>query len=140
MKLPMAHSPFQVPLFALGSLGVRSQYTHVRILPSNPLAAQSQRASLARGIAPFSTPCVKQKQRIKSKFSTKLAAGLRSVARNNKATRLLTRPGQTTKSSAKDLILLTKKLQYTSYQPLFHREWRCRSATVLGQRPIHIQL
>ena len=26
-------------------------------------------------------------------FSTKLAAGLRSVARNNKATRLLTRPG-----------------------------------------------
>ena len=26
-------------------------------------------------------------------YSTKLAAGLRSVARNNKATRLLTRPG-----------------------------------------------
>ena len=29
----------------------------------------------------------------KWRFSTKLAAGLRSVARNYKATRLLTRPG-----------------------------------------------
>jgi hypothetical protein len=41
-------------------------------------------------------------------------SGLRSVARNNKATRLLTRPGQTTKSSAKDLSLRIVKLQYAS--------------------------
>ena len=32
--------------------------------------------------------------------ATKLATGLRSIARNNKATRLLTRPGWTTKSSS----------------------------------------
>jgi hypothetical protein len=32
-------------------------------------------------------------RRVLFPFSTKLAAGLRSVARNNKATRLLTRPG-----------------------------------------------
>lgn len=48
-------------------------------------------------------------------ISTNLAdAGLRSVARNNKATRLLTRPGQTTKSSAKDLSLRIVKLQFAS--------------------------
>lgn len=48
-------------------------------------------------------------------ISTNLAdAGLRSVARNNKATRLLTRPGQTTKSSAKDLSLRIVKLQSAS--------------------------
>ena len=48
-------------------------------------------------------------------ISTNLAgAGLRSVARNNKATRLLTRPGQATKSSAKDLSLRIVKLQSAS--------------------------
>ena len=73
-------------------------------------------------------------------LSTKLAAGLRSVARNYKATRLLTRPGQSTKSSAKDSILRTVKLQYTSQQPLLLRGCRCRSAKVLGQRPIRIRL
>ena len=36
--------------------------------------------------------------------------GLRSVARNNKATRLLTRPGPTAKSSAKDLSLARCKI------------------------------
>ena len=76
----------------------------------------------------------------KWRSSTKLAAGLRSVARNYKATRLLTRPGQTTKSSAKDSILRTVKLQYASQQPLFPRGCRCRPAEVLGQGPIRIRL
>jgi hypothetical protein len=44
----------------------------------------------------------------------KAASGLRSVARNNKATRLRTRPGRSTKSSAKDLSLRTVKLQSAS--------------------------
>ena len=39
---------------------------------------------------------------------------LRSVDRNNKATLLLTRPGRTTKSSAKDLSLRIVKLQSAS--------------------------
>ena len=56
---------------------------------------------------------------VASLFSIKPAAGLRSVARNNKATRLLTRPGWTTKSSAKDSILRVVKLQYASEPPLF---------------------
>lgn len=37
--------------------------------------------------------------------------GLRSAARNNKATRLLTRPGRTAKSSAKDSFQRAVKLQ-----------------------------
>ena len=39
------------------------------------------------------------------------STGLRSIARNNKATRLFTRPGCAAKSSAKDLSLRTVKLQ-----------------------------
>jgi hypothetical protein len=62
------------------------------------------------------------------RYSTKLAAGLRSVARNNKATRLLTRPGQATKSSAKDSILRAVKLQYAGEQPRVVRGCRCRPA------------
>jgi hypothetical protein len=72
--------------------------------------------------------------------STKLAAGLRSAARNNKATRLLTRPGLTTKSSAKDLILRTVKLQSASWRPRIPRGRPRRPAEVLGRRPIRIRL
>ena len=74
-------------------------------------------------------------------ISTNLAgAGLRSVARNNKATRLLTRPGQATKSSAKDLSLRIVKLQFASWRHRFPRSPRCRPARILGQRPIRIRL
>ena len=67
-------------------------------------------------------------------------SGLRSVARNNKATRLLTRPGQTTKSSAKDLSLRAVKLQYASSPPGIPPEDGRRPAKVRGQRPIRIRL
>jgi hypothetical protein len=70
----------------------------------------------------------------------KLAAGLRSVARNYKATRLLTRPGQATKSSAKDSSLRAVKLQYASWRPRLPRDHRRRPAKVPGQRPIRIRL
>jgi hypothetical protein len=73
-------------------------------------------------------------------FRIKPAAGLRSVARNNKATRLLTRPGWTTKSSAKDLILHVVKLQSASKPPQLLWDGRCWPSKVLGQRPIRIQL
>ena len=74
-------------------------------------------------------------------ISTNLAdAGLRSVARNNKATRLLTRPGQATKSSAKDLSLRIVKLQSASWGPRLPRSPRRRPARILGQRPIRIRL
>ena len=67
-------------------------------------------------------------------FSTNLAdAGLRSVARNNKATRLLTRPGQTTKSSAKDLSLRIVKLQFVSLTPGFTPGASRRPAKVQGR-------
>jgi hypothetical protein len=53
----------------------------------------------------------------RSSGGTNLAgAGLRSAARNNKATRLLIRPDQATKSSAKDLSPHTVKLQYASWR------------------------
>ena len=70
----------------------------------------------------------------------KLAAGLRSVARNYKATRLLTRPGQATKSSAKDSSLRAVKLQYASWRPRLPRDHRRQPAKVPGQRPIRIRL
>ena len=71
-------------------------------------------ASLFRATPPRRPACNRW-QRWGECISTNLAgAGLRSVARNNKATRLLTRPGQTTKSSAKDLSLRIVKLQSAS--------------------------
>ena len=72
---------------------------------------------------PFQLPPPRTRDRAdrmmgESCVSTNLAdAGLRSVARNNKATRLLTRPGQTAKSSAKDSSLRIVKLQSASWTP-----------------------
>jgi hypothetical protein len=67
-------------------------------------------------------------------FSTNLAyTGLRSVARNNKATRLLTRPGKTTKSSAKDLSLRIVKLQFVSSNPGLLPGSGCQPAKVQGR-------
>ena len=66
---------------------------------------------------PFNDPPIRRINQW-GRYLTNLAdAGLRSVARNNKATRLLTRPGQTTKSSAKDLSLRIVKLQFVSSTP-----------------------
>lgn len=68
-------------------------------------------------------------------------AGLRSAARNNKATRLLTRPGYTSKSSAKDSSQRKVKLQYVDAEPeVFPTGTGCQPATIQGQRPIRIQL
>ena len=49
-------------------------------------------------------------------------AGLLSAARNNKATRLLTRPGRTSKSSAKDSSQRAVKLLSGNYLPRLPRE------------------
>lgn len=46
-------------------------------------------------------------------------AGLRSAPRNNKATRVLTRPGRSTKSSAKDSSQRAVKLQFGDQAPAF---------------------
>ena len=48
--------------------------------------------------------------------------GLRSAARNNKATRLLTRPGDTSKSSAKDSSQRAVKLLSANYLSRLLRE------------------
>jgi hypothetical protein len=63
----------------------------------------------------------------------KAASGLRSVARNNKATRLRTRPGRSTKSSAKDLSLRTVKLQSASREASLRETPHRRPAVVLGR-------
>ncbi len=56
-----------------------------------------------------------QRERESGRFPTNLAsAGLRSAPRSNTATRLLTRPGWTTKSSAKDSSPRVTKLQSAS--------------------------
>ena len=57
------------------SLGPEAQ-AQIKRVQNLPLAAAKQAATVNGSV-----------------FSTKLAAGLRSVARNYKATRLLTRPG-----------------------------------------------
>ena len=66
--------------------------------------------------------------------------GLRSAARNNKATRLLTRPSRTTQSYAKDLSLRTVKLQYAGSDPGLPPGAGRRPAEVRGQGPIRIRL
>jgi translation initiation factor IF-2 len=63
----------------------------------------------------------------------KAASGLRSVARNNKATRLRTRPGRSTKSSAKDLSLRTVKLQSASRGAPLRGTPRRQPAVVRGR-------
>jgi hypothetical protein len=63
----------------------------------------------------------------------KAASGLRSVARNNKATRLRTRPGRSTKSSAKDLSLRTVKLQSASRGAPLRGTPHRQPAVVLGR-------
>jgi hypothetical protein len=63
----------------------------------------------------------------------KAASGLRSVARNNKATRLRTRPGRSTKSSAKDLSLRTVKLQSASRGAPFRGTPHRQPAVVRGR-------
>lgn len=80
-------------------------------LTTNSLTAACHRPPL-----PTQTSCIVGPNIVGANvFATNLAdEGLRSVARNNKATRLLTRPCRTTKSSAKDLSLRIVKLQYTS--------------------------
>ena len=52
--------------------------------------------------------------------------GLRSAARNNKATRLLTGPFRTAKSFAKDLIPRVLKLQYAKYHLTLQAKWNNR--------------
>jgi hypothetical protein len=74
------------------------------------------------------------------KDKSRQQAGLRSAARNNKATRLLTRPGCTTKSSAKDLSLRIVKLQFVSSTPGLLPGAGRQPAKVQGQRPIRIRL
>jgi hypothetical protein len=67
-------------------------------------------------------------------------AGLRSIARNNKATRLLTRPGCAAKSSAKGSSPREVKLQSAGWaRPPRGRAHR-RPAGVRGQRPIRTRL
>jgi hypothetical protein len=67
-------------------------------------------------------------------------AGLRSAARNNKATRLLTRPGHAAKSSAKDLSQRAAKLQSAGQGRRLPRRPRCQPAEVRGLGPIRIRL
>ena len=74
------------------------------------------------------------------KDKSRQQTGLRSAARNNKATRLLTRPGCTTKSSAKDLSLRIVKLQFVSSTPGLLPGAGRQPAKVQGQRPIRIRL
>lgn len=60
--------------------------------------------------------------------------GLRSAARNNKATRLLTRPGPTAKSSAKDLSLARCQIAIRRLGgPPLPGGARCRPARVRGR-------
>ena len=77
-----------VPLTAL---------THPPLDSSNEQQQQHHHHTLLTTTAttPFALwqPALQAAVPFKWRFSTKLAAGLRSVARNNKATRLLTRPG-----------------------------------------------
>lgn len=75
------------------------------------------------------------------RFLTNLVrAGLRSVDRNNKATLLLTRPGGTIKSYAKDLSPRMVKLQDVSWRLRLSLRRRCQPARIQGQRPIRIRL
>ena len=60
-------------------------------------------------------------------------AGLRSAARNNKATRLLTRPGRTAKSSAKDSSQRAVKLQSGDSPTRLPRVGGYRPAKVQGR-------
>ncbi len=71
--------------------------------PANPPSLLTQPNTLAPPhhlfLSTFQSPFAfgdrpdRRRSPFKWRFSTKLAAGLRSVARNYKATRLLTRPG-----------------------------------------------
>jgi hypothetical protein len=65
--------------------------------------------------------------------TNRAGAGLGSVDRNNKTTRPLTPPVQTTKSSAKDLSPHTVKLQYASWRDRFPRPLRRQPAEVQGR-------
>ena len=65
---------------------------------------EDARGQLALGTFPPRGPtlCANRSNGGACALTNRAGAGLRSVARNNKATRLLTRPGRATKSSAKD--------------------------------------
>ena len=60
--------------------------TRTKSQPTLSTLSPSEAAALCKATLP-------QTGRVLFPISTKLATGLRSIARNNKATRLLTRPG-----------------------------------------------
>ena len=103
---------------------------------SDPLPGRSTRTARSRGrTGPASTrpPDPKLDAPSSGLSQIKAASGLRSVARNNKATRLRTRPGRSTKSSAKDLSLRTVKLQSASRGAPFRGTPHRQPAVVRGR-------
>lgn len=77
-----------------------------------PLCTGGGREGAYRSGVAFRThPSIERRLRLRTNQGS---TGLRSIARNNKATRLFTRPGCAAKSSAKDLSLRTVKLQCAS--------------------------
>lgn len=108
------------PTRALGLSRPPKELEHPRLTRRSPWAARSRPAGRSNARKKTHPPPLDDRRLSgpttgRESISTNLAdAGLRSVARNNKATRLLTRPGQTTKSSAKDLSLRIVKLQSAS--------------------------
>ncbi len=78
-------------------------------------AAPSILSSSTRSLNTLASRCglIKSALQLMGRYSTNRAeSGLRSAARNNKATRLLTRPVPTSKSSARDSSQRAIKLQY----------------------------